>query len=63
MKKDCGYNSGVECQPSKLFVAGSNPVARSNFRDWLEIAVALVICNWMALIAGISLLVWYGVFN
>jgi hypothetical protein len=25
--------------------------------------VALVICNWMALIAGISLLVWYGVFN
>jgi hypothetical protein len=25
--------------------------------------VALVICNWMALIAGISLLIWYVVFN
>jgi len=25
--------------------------------------VALVICNWMALIAGISLLMWYVVFN
>jgi hypothetical protein len=25
--------------------------------------VVLVICNWMALIAGISLLIWYVVFN
>jgi hypothetical protein len=25
--------------------------------------VAFVICNWMALIAGISLLIWYVVFN
>ena len=32
MNKDCGSNSGVECQPSKLFVAGSNPVTRSNFQ-------------------------------
>ena len=28
--KQCGCNSVVECQPSKLFVAGSIPVARSN---------------------------------
>ena len=26
---DCGSNSGVESQPSKLLVAGSNPVSRS----------------------------------
>ena len=25
----CGSNSGVESQPSKLLVAGSNPVSRS----------------------------------
>jgi hypothetical protein len=63
MKKDCGYNSGVECQPSKLFVAGSNPVARSKFRDWLEIAVAIAICNWIALVAGIVLLVYHVIFQ
>ncbi len=28
---ECGRNSGVECQLPKLEVAGSNPVARSNF--------------------------------
>ena len=61
MKKNCGYNSGVECQPSKLFVAGSNPVARSKYRDWLEIAIAFAICNWMALVAGAVLLI-YNVF-
>ena len=27
---NCGSNSGVESQPSKLLVAGSNPVSRSN---------------------------------
>src|SRR5512141_1568370 len=27
-----GSNSGVESQPSKLLVAGSNPVSRSNHR-------------------------------
>ena len=63
MNKDCGYNSGVECQPSKLFVAGSNPVTRSNFRDWLELAVAFVICNWMALIAGLFLYLYNVFFN
>ena len=63
MKKDCGYNSGVECQPSKLFVAGSNPVARSNLRDWWEIAVALAICNWMAIVAGIVLFLYHVIFQ
>ena len=29
VQRICGYNSVVECQPSKLFVAGSNPVTRS----------------------------------
>jgi hypothetical protein len=63
MKKDCGYNSEVECQPSKLFVAGSNPVARSKLRDWWETTVALVICNWMALAAGSILLLYNAFFN
>ena len=63
MNKDCGYNSGVECQPSKLFVAGSNPVARSNFRDWFELTVAFVICNWMALSAGLILYLYNVFFN
>ena len=30
-----GSNSGVESQPSKLLVAGSNPVSRSSLRGWL----------------------------
>jgi hypothetical protein len=29
----CGSNSGVESQPSKLLVAGSNPVSRSTSRE------------------------------
>ena len=62
MNKNCGYNSGVECQPSKLFVAGSNPVARSRYREWLETIIAIVICNWMAFAAGAVLLI-YNVFN
>jgi len=62
VSKDCGYNSGVECQPSKLFVAGSNPVARSKYHEWLEIALVVVICNWMALTAGFFLLI-YNVVN
>ena len=31
----CGSNSGVESQPSKLLVAGSNPVSRSTGYGWL----------------------------
>ena len=31
----CGSNSGVESQPSKLLVAGSNPVSRSSLRGSL----------------------------
>ena len=58
MNDECGYNSGVECQPSKLFVAGSNPVARSKLHDWWETIVAIAICNWMALTAGIVLLLY-----
>jgi hypothetical protein len=30
----CGNSSAVERQPSKLGVAGSNPVSRSNCREW-----------------------------
>jgi len=63
MNKDCGYSSGVEHQISNLSVAGSNPVARSNFRDWLELAVAFVVCNWMALIAGLILYLYNVFFN
>jgi hypothetical protein len=32
MQEKCGSNSGVESQPSKLLVAGSNPVSRSTKR-------------------------------
>ena len=32
MTSSRGSNSGVESQPSKLLVAGSNPVSRSSFR-------------------------------
>ena len=31
-RPQCGSNSGVESQPSKLLVAGSNPVSRSIWR-------------------------------
>jgi len=61
--KDCGRNSVVECQPSKLFVAGSNPVARSIFRETLELVFAIAVCNWMALTAGFFLLIHYAVSN
>ena len=63
MKKNCGYNSGVECQPSKLFVAGSNPVARSNLREWLDTTIAIAICNWMAIAAGMFLLLYNLLIN
>ena len=32
-RPQCGSNSGVESQPSKLLVAGSNPVSRSTRRE------------------------------
>ena len=32
----CGCNSEVECQPSKLFVVGSIPIARSKFMSVKE---------------------------
>ncbi len=35
-----GSNSGVESQPSKLLVAGSNPVSRSNVRYGVSAHVA-----------------------
>ena len=40
----CGSNSGVESQPSKLLVAGSNPVSRSNrtqASSWAQVAQAV----------------------
>jgi len=61
MNKDCGGNSGVECQPSKLFVAGSSPVHRSKFRETLELVFAIAVCNWMALTAGFVLFIYYAV--
>ena len=35
-----GSNSVVESQPSKLLVAGSIPVSRSNLRSWMQAKVA-----------------------
>ena len=40
----CGSNSGVESQPSKLLVAGSNPVSRSRASQamsWAQVAQAV----------------------
>ena len=40
----CGSNSGVESQPSKLLVAGSNPVSRSKASQalsWAQVAQAV----------------------
>ena len=40
----CGCNSVVECQPSKLFVAGSIPVTRSKFNaQVMELVYVLVL--------------------
>ena len=42
--RTCGSNSGVESQPSKLLVAGSNPVSRSNALQalsWAQVAQAV----------------------
>ncbi len=61
--KDCGGNSVVESQSSKLLVAGSIPAHRSKFRETLELVFAIAACNWMALIAGFVLFVYYAVSN
>jgi hypothetical protein len=42
--QSCGSNSGVESQPSKLLVAGSNPVSRSKATQamtWAQVAQAV----------------------
>jgi hypothetical protein len=44
-----GSNSGVESQPSKLLVAGSNPVSRSSFEKRVIISDSTQGCssNWL----------------